>query len=116
MGGASHTVPGDGPIESQSGGAKPMAIQGRMAHERERLSGMTEAERAWRKQWLKDQVLNPKEPLFIPKDSPELLNPIRRFYRWPLDKLFYGILKPKIVSCNPHQTNYSGNRIRVPVS
>jgi len=94
--GGHHAPVGDGPIESQTTGAKPMSIQGRMAHERERLSGMTAAERAWRKQWLKDQVLDPKEPLFIAKDSPELLNPIRKFYRKPLDMLFYGLLKPKI--------------------
>jgi NADH dehydrogenase (ubiquinone) 1 beta subcomplex subunit 6 len=95
MGG--HSAPtGDGPIESQTWGAKPMAIEGRMAHERERLAGMTDAERAWRKQWLRDQVLSPREPLYIPKTHPSLLNPIRKMYRAPLDKLFFGLLQPKI--------------------
>lgn len=41
---------------SETGGVRPMAIAGRMVRERERLVGMTDAERAWRAQYLKDQV------------------------------------------------------------
>lgn len=41
---------------SETGGVRPMGIAGRMVRERERLVGMTDAERAWRAQYLKDQV------------------------------------------------------------
>lgn len=43
-------------MASETAGARPMAIAGRMVRERERLVGMTDAERAWRAQYLKDQV------------------------------------------------------------
>lgn len=33
-----------------------MAVEGPMADERYRLRGMTDLERAYRKQWVKDQV------------------------------------------------------------
>ncbi|XP_037040237.1 uncharacterized protein LOC119077153 [Bradysia coprophila] len=71
--------------ESQTGGVTPMAIAGRMVSERERLLGMSAEERAWRAQWLKDQRLAPHEPVHIP----ELyrLNPIRRFYKAPLNQV-----------------------------
>ncbi|KAL1490838.1 hypothetical protein ABEB36_013463 [Hypothenemus hampei] len=74
-------------LESQTGGVKPMAIAGRFDLERERLLGMTEAERAYRKQWLKDQHLAPNEPRVVPEIYKATTNPIRRFYRWPLDQL-----------------------------
>lgn len=72
---------------SDTGGVKPMPIAGRYVRERERLLGMTDAERAFRKQWLKDQELSPNEPRVVPELKKELMNPIRRFYRWPLDTL-----------------------------
>ncbi|CAG7819692.1 unnamed protein product, partial [Allacma fusca] len=90
-----YAGPGEA-VESATSGVKPISIGGRLIHERERLSGMNDAERAWRKQWLKDQTLTPREPLFIPKDSPDLLNPIRKFYRWPLDQVFFKLLQPMI--------------------
>jgi len=68
-----------------TGGVKPFPIEGRMFNERERLLGMTKEERAWRMQWLKDQELSPEEPRFVPELYKELYNPIRRFYRKPLD-------------------------------
>ncbi|XP_059617897.1 NADH dehydrogenase [ubiquinone] 1 beta subcomplex subunit 6 [Phlebotomus argentipes] len=73
---------------SETAGVKPMAIAGRLVRERERLFGMTDAERAWRKQWLKDQILAPHEPVHVPQYHQELTNPIRRFYQWPLNKLW----------------------------
>ncbi|GAB0095218.1 NADH dehydrogenase 1, beta subcomplex, subunit 6 [Sergentomyia squamirostris] len=73
---------------SDTGGAKPMGIAGRLVSERERLFGMTNAERAWRKQWLKDQILAPHEPVHVPQYHQEITNPIRRFYQWPLNKLW----------------------------
>lgn len=82
-----------GPINT--GGVKPMSIEGRTKDERERLRGMTSEERTWRKQWLKDQVLAPEEPRFVPELYKELYNPIRRFYQKPLDVLCESLI-PKI--------------------
>ena len=72
--------------ESQSGGLKPMAIEGRMSRTRERCIGMTDAERAWRAKWVKDQILHADEPKIPEAYYKERFNPIRRFYRFPLDK------------------------------
>lgn len=73
--------------QSFTGGVKPMPIAGRLTSERERLLGMTDEERAFRRQFLKDQILSPNEPRKVPEMYKILYNPIRRFYRWPLDKL-----------------------------
>lgn len=81
---------------SDTGGVKPMAIAGRMVRERERLIGMTADERAWRKKWLKDQELH-HGPRKVPALELELNNPIKRFYRAPLDKVC-SILTPALVS------------------
>lgn len=73
-------------MASDTGGVKPFSIAGRLVRERERLLGMTDEERAWRKQWLKDQELTAREPV-VPKDFyKERFNPIRRFYMAPLNK------------------------------
>ncbi|XP_018565557.1 uncharacterized protein LOC108906705 [Anoplophora glabripennis] len=72
---------------SQTGGVKPMSITGRLTSERERLLGMTDEERAFRKQWLKDQELSPNEPRKVPEMYKATYNPIRRLYRAPLDLL-----------------------------
>lgn len=72
---------------SQTGGVKPMSISGRFNSERERLFGMTNEERAFRKQWLKDQELSHNEPRTVPEMYKATYNPIRRAYRWPLDQL-----------------------------
>ncbi|XP_008547855.1 uncharacterized protein LOC103571466 [Microplitis demolitor] len=79
-------------VESQTSGVKPMPIAGRLVRERERLLGMTDEERAWRAQWLKDQHLAPDEPVYNPEYYKQRYNPIRRFYRAPLDKLENAIL------------------------
>ncbi|RXG70732.1 hypothetical protein Avbf_03515 [Armadillidium vulgare] len=63
---------------------KAFPIEGPMKSSRYRVLGMTPEERAWRIQWLKDQVLSPNEPKPIPGYYQARLNPIRRFYRWPL--------------------------------
>jgi len=95
---SSSSPPSDVKTEmSHSGGVKPMTISGRTVLEKQRLEGMTVEEREWRKKWLKDQVLTPREPILIPTDSPDLMNPIRRFYRKPLDVLFFKILPFKQV-------------------
>ncbi|XP_013197078.1 NADH dehydrogenase [ubiquinone] 1 beta subcomplex subunit 6 [Amyelois transitella] len=80
---------------AQTAGVKPMTIAGRVAIERERCLGMTDAERAWRKQWLKDQILAPHEPVHVEEYWRERINPIRRFYRKPLDTLF-NMLMPAL--------------------
>lgn len=71
----------------QLAGVKPMSISGRFNSERERLLGMTEEERLFRKQWLQDQHLSPNEPRVVPEMYKATFNPIRRFYRWPLDQV-----------------------------
>lgn len=81
---------------SDTGGVKPMAIAGRMVRERERLIGMTPDERAWRKQWLKDQELH-HGARKVPALELELNNPIRRLYRAPLD-IISKALTPALVS------------------
>lgn len=76
---------------AQTAGVKPMAIAGRVASERERCIGMSDADRAWRKQWLQDQILSPNEPLHVEEYWKERTNPIRRIYRFPLDTIFNGL-------------------------
>lgn len=82
---------------SETGGVKPFPIAGRTVRERERCIGMTEEERAWRKQFLKDQLLTDKEPRFVAEYWQERTNPIRRFYKFPLDT-FQKALTPVLVS------------------
>lgn len=84
---------------SETGGVKSMSITGRFVNEKERTSGsMTAEDRAWRKKWLQDQNLTPREPILISKNNPDLMNPIRRAYKKPLDVLFFKGLQPVIVS------------------
>jgi len=87
---------------SYTGGVRPMQIQGPTSDVRYRLSSMTDIERQWRKQWLKDQILAPDEPRHVPELEREFLNPIRRFYRWPMDNLVEKPLRKYIgeYACN----------------
>lgn len=73
-----------------------MTIAGRMVRERERLVGMSDEERAWRKQWLKDLELH-HGPRQVPALEKTMMNPIKRFYRAPLDAV-YKALTPVLVS------------------
>lgn len=82
---------------SETSGVKPFPIGGRMVRERERLHGMTNEERAWRKQYLKDQILTENEPRHVAEYWKERTNPIRRFYKAPLD-LMHKALTPMLVS------------------
>lgn len=70
---------------SDTGGVLAMDLVGRLSRERERLASMTDAERAFRREYLKAQQLAPDEPRFVPALYKELYNPIRRAYRFPLD-------------------------------
>jgi hypothetical protein len=79
-------------MASDTGGTKPFSIQGRMARERERLLGMSDKERAWRRQWIKDQELSPNEPKYVPEYYKERYNPIRRAYKMPLDIAFKPLI------------------------
>lgn len=94
---------------SQTAGVKPMAIAGRAVSERERCLGMTDAERAWRKQWLKDQVLAANEPVHVEELWRERINPIRRFYRAPLDKIFTSLTGVLVRLHNKHNLLYHHN-------
>ncbi|VEL37829.1 unnamed protein product [Protopolystoma xenopodis] len=54
--------------------------------ERDRLAlPFTDEDRALRKQWLKDQVLSEREPVYVPEYS--RVNIFRRLYRMPYDAL-----------------------------
>lgn len=81
---------------SNSGGVKVMSIGGRLVRERERLIGMTDEERAWRARYLKSQILAPEEPLNTTEYYRHCYNPLRRFYRIPLNAL-EGLLTPLMV-------------------
>ncbi|XP_066146653.1 NADH dehydrogenase [ubiquinone] 1 beta subcomplex subunit 6 [Euwallacea fornicatus] len=90
---------------SDTGGVVPMAIAGRLVRERERLLGMTDAERAFRKQWLKDQELSPNEPRVVPEIYKATHNPIRRFYRFPLNQ-YQNFLTPIVGAENAAVLRY----------
>lgn len=81
---------------SVSGGVKPMSVGGRLVSERERLIGMTEEERAWRARYLKSHILAPEEPLKTKEYYRHYYNPLRRFYRIPLNA-FERLLTPLMV-------------------
>lgn len=83
---------------SHTGGVTPMNIGGRMVRERERCIGMTNEERAWRAQYLKDQILTEREPVYVKELHEAFRNPIRRFYMRPLDKLLLEPLTAKFVN------------------
>ncbi|XP_012522447.1 uncharacterized protein LOC105828569 [Monomorium pharaonis] len=74
-------------------GERPMSIMRRMGRERERMLGMTDEERAWRKKWLDAQKLAPEEPVMPKGYYEEMYNPIRRFYMAPMNK-FQNMLEP----------------------
>ncbi|XP_022663987.1 uncharacterized protein LOC111268892 [Varroa jacobsoni] len=91
---------------SYTGGVKPMNVEGRFGNERSRLSGeFTDADRAWRKQWLKDQVIAPDEPRHVPELVRSYKNIIRRFYQYPFDKL-EATLEPYVGLINAAKIRY----------
>lgn len=82
---------------SPTGGVQAFPIGGRLVRERERLRGMTDEERAWRKQYLQDQILSHNEPREVPEYWLARTNPIRRFYQFPLNTMG-KLLTPVLVS------------------
>lgn len=85
------------PYRSDTGGVAPMFLEGREWLMAERTRGMTPERRAYRKQFLADQVLSPREPVYVPEIYYELNNPIRRFFNYPFKKV-EDFLHPRIVS------------------
>lgn len=84
---------------SDSSGVLPLTITGRFANERERLGpDFTDADRAWRIKWHKDQILHQNEPYHVPELARSLRNPFRRFYTAPMDYVQNHILQPRMVS------------------
>lgn len=76
--------------------SRPMSLDGPFSTERSRLSGkFSEADREWRKKFLKAQELSHHEPRVVPDVN--RYNPIRRAYRFPLDFIF-SKLEPTLVS------------------
>lgn len=90
---------------SNTGGVKPVNLGGRLVNVRERMLGMSDWERAYRKQYLKDQILSPNEPKYVHELYLELNNPIRRFYRAPLDA-FGRWLEPRVGDLNAKLIRY----------
>lgn len=84
---------------SPTSGVKPMTIAGRMVRERERCIGMTAEERAWRAQWLKDQQLTAREPVYVKEYHDAIRNPIRRFYQAPLNALWKALTPIMVNTC-----------------
>ena len=74
-----------------------MWLEGREAHMVERMRGMTPERRAYRKQFLNDQILSDREPVHVPELEREYYHPLRRAFRYPFTAL-YKFLEPKIVS------------------
>ncbi|XP_065213692.1 uncharacterized protein ND-B17 [Planococcus citri] len=81
------------PYRSDTGGVSPMLLEGLEKYTNHRIHGMTPDRRAWRKQFLLDQNLSHREPVFVPELYYEINNPIRRFLRYPYNKLEQAVLK-----------------------
>lgn len=84
------------PHRSDTGGVSPFFLEGRERYMNERMRGMNSERRAWRKQWLLDQHLSPREPVEVPELYTYNNNIFRRVWNWPFRKL-ESYLKPKMV-------------------
>lgn len=82
---------------SETGGVLPIDLEGRHRFVRQRLTNMTDEERAFRKKFLHDQHISPDEPIHVPEIYNELYNPIRRAFRAPMN-VFQNFLTSKVVS------------------
>ena len=78
---------------------KPFPIEP-FPNERQRIPfKMTDEDRMRRKIYLASQELTDREPVRVPELERMVFNPIRRFYRYPADKLFAS-LAPYIGDAN----------------
>jgi len=84
---------GDGHGHNQIHPQKPMSIDGGFRYMPERIAGMTDLDRAWRKQWLKDQILTEREPVFVPEYYKLTNNFVRRGFDAFFDKLLGPLAK-----------------------
>lgn len=77
----------------------PFAIEP-LPYDRQRLGGdgMSQSDRALRRQWVKDQELSPREPRIIEEIKPK--NVFKRMYNAPWNTIF-GALKPIMVGTSP---------------
>ena len=83
---------------TNTGGVMSMSIETRFANERHRLSEeYTEKWKQYRIKYIKSLILTRKEPRDVPEFYREFFNPIRRFYRIPLDT-YEKLAKPIVVS------------------
>lgn len=96
---SSKPVASSGPA-TETNGALPIDLEGRHRFVRQRLTNMTDEERAFRRKFLHDQHISEDEPVFVPQIYEELHNPIRRAFRAPMN-VFENFLAPKIVSILP---------------
>ncbi|CAD5211330.1 unnamed protein product [Bursaphelenchus okinawaensis] len=72
-----------------------MSLQLHMADERQRMAGLSPAEREWRMKWLKDQHLHPDEPIHVDAIHRQL-NPVRMLYRRPWDLFYTKVLVKRL--------------------
>lgn len=82
---------------TETSGTLPIDLEGRHRFVRQRLTNMTDEERAFRRKFLHDQHLSQDEPVAVPEIYEQLNNPIRRAFRAPMN-IFQEFLAPKIVS------------------
>lgn len=90
--------------------SRPMSIEGPYSNERARLDGtFTDADRQWRKRFLKDQELTHHEPRKVPDVN--RYNPIRRAYRFPLDFIFSKLEPTLVCICLDYQSFFQVPRV-----
>lgn len=92
-----------GEVASATGGVKAFEIAGRMSRQRERLYyPMTDEERRWRAQFIKDQQLEHGESVdnFYLNEDYYLAtrNVFRRIYQIPMNIFQKKLLEPRFVS------------------
>jgi len=95
---------------TETGGVLPIDLEGRHRFVRQRLTNMTDEERAFRRKFLHDQHLSQDEPVLVPEMYEELYNPIRRAFRAPMNK-FQEFLAPKIGERNAFNLRFVSGKI-----
>jgi len=74
----------DHEYDHPTGGVRPMNLEGLAWDDKYRLNvGMTDEERKWRAQFLKDQILAADEPIKVPGWNEARYNPLKRFFNAP---------------------------------